>query len=1409
MRRPALSSFARLLGPDGLAAVAGVVVAGLLRAVAVVVEATVIARILAAAIEGGSAGVRSFRTGRPTVSLHPLAMASTLVAAGVLFAVSGLLAEVAGDAAARRARARLRRRGLEAAVVLAARGLDPSSDGRGGVGALASELTSGVDGIDPFVGRYLPHAVLAVAVPTGLLAWIASRDLLSAGLAGLALILLPVMAGLVGIGTAPAVRRRLEATERLGDRFVALLRGLPLLVAYDRAEAHEEVVRRAGEEARQATLASLRLALLSAFVLEIGAAVGTALVAVPLGLRLDAGAPILPAALAVLFVTPEVYFPVRTLAADFHAGAGGRQVLGRLEELEARSVAGLSATAPPDGGAAGPTASLLPGGGVFATPGGEGAPDRLSPLPATPVGGRDRSGSEDSGSRGRGVTSAPLLSTPGLMAGGARGVEATLRADDDDRPVLVQLERVSVEYPARDTPALTSASLVLRAGDRVALLGPSGAGKSTVLRVIASLVEPTAGRVVRRWPAEGPLGWIPQRPSVVPGSVFDNVALGRPGVDEATVERALRAVGLARLLEGPGAGLQARLGDDGRRLSLGERRRLAVARVLAGPRPVLWLLDEPTEGLDDETAATVVALLATATKGRTVLLATHDRRALVLTDRVVLLEGGRLDDPGRGEGGTRSETRGTTPRPECVGWSWPSVATTVAMATADVASSSPASPATASSLGNGPVGAKPVRVTQLGGAFDPRARAARGGPSPSGVAWPAGGGPFGAGTPWLRAEPASVSSGGSGLSSLSGPSDGGLVVGSRSGRGRRGKGHGAELAGAAATEPIGPEGRPILRSFASRGGLRAVVLSAIGELAALGLLAAGAWLLLDASLRPPILLLSVAIALVRLFALLRGAARYGDRLASHDLGLRRQAELRAWLFSELARAWPRRVRLGDVLSRLLHDTEEVQDLLVRAAVPLAGAAVALVVAAVVAGGLEPESGVLLGGGSLIVVSGLIVSTHLAGPRRRRLQAAKAEVAAVVAASLVAAEELSVLGARRWVIDTLAQAEAGLGRASRAAARALGATRAVSLAAGTVLVGAVLVVGGRAVFRGELRPVPFGVLTFVTVAAAAVLGTVSDALARVPVGREGLARLRELGASGGADGGTSHLPGRSALGATSPSGRLETDPLEPLSGAPRMRAEGAGRAGSAPVLRLESGAIGVPADAPGAPALLLRDVELELRPGEPVGLIGGSGSGKTTLALTLAGLLPLVGGQLSLDGRDVAAWDLRSWRRLVALSEEEPVVFATSVRANLKVVAPWASDAEIRAVLAAVGLSRWCEGRTGGLDARIGPWGEPVSGGERQRIGLARALLSGRPILLLDEPTAHLGPEEAEVVRRAILAAAETRSVLWITHRPEDLELSASAFQVETGIDGAGRLRPVTFQPAAGPEAPLAGRRRLA
>jgi len=271
----------------------------------IVAQAALLAHGLAAAARGTGAA----------------ALAGTLVLLlGVVVARGG--AAYGGEAAALRAAARIKselRRRLTGHCLR----LGPAWLGGQQPGQIAAQATRGLDGLDPYFARYLPQLVLSVLVPAAVVGTVAAADWISGVVIAVTLPLIPLFAALVGLHTRAQTRRQWRLLAQLGGHFLDVVQGLPTLKAFGRARAQEQVIATVTEQHRSAAMATLRVAFLSALVLELSAALATALVAVETGLRLLYGHMPYQAALLVLLLTPEAYLPLRAVAAQFHASAEG------------------------------------------------------------------------------------------------------------------------------------------------------------------------------------------------------------------------------------------------------------------------------------------------------------------------------------------------------------------------------------------------------------------------------------------------------------------------------------------------------------------------------------------------------------------------------------------------------------------------------------------------------------------------------------------------------------------------------------------------------------------------------------------------------------------------------------------------------------------------------------------------------------------------------------------------------------------------------------------------------------------------------------------------------------------------------------------------------------------------------
>ncbi|WP_459980075.1 thiol reductant ABC exporter subunit CydC [Isoptericola variabilis] len=538
---------------------------------------------------------------------------------------------------------------------------------------------------------------------------------------------------------------------------------------------------------------------------------------------------------------------------------------------------------------------------------------------------------------------------------------------------------------------------------------------------------------------------------------------------------------------------------------------------------------------------------------------------------------------------------------------------------------------------------------------------------------------------------------------------------------------------------------------------RAVALGTLALGFSVGLAAAAAWLIARASQMPPVLQLSVAVVAVRAFGTGRGVLRYLERLASHDVALRGMAALRANLYDALARGPVTRVialRRGDLLARVGADVDAVGDVVVRALIPAGVAACVGLGSVILVGAFLPAAGATLLG--CLLLTGVLapwLASRAAASVERRGAAARAEVTGRALELLEDGQQLRVAGRLDDRLVGLRAADARLTRSTDDGARISGTSAAIDAGAQTLAVLCSLLLGLPAVAAGTLTPVELAVVVLTPLAVFEATSTLPAAAVQLRRSREAARRLVAL------------LPDGTDLSDARPA------PVAP---------------GSGTLLELAG------VDAGWAGRTVVAGVDLALRPGGVVALAGPSGVGKTTLLLTAAGLLPARSGEVRAgDGGTL----------FVA---EDGHLFGTTVLENLRVARPDVTADDARDALAAVGLDAWITGLPDGLDTLLGPDGADVSGGERRRLLVARALLAPARVLLVDEPAEHLDAATADALVATLAAHARDtgRAVVVASHRLTPLAVADEVLLLGAspgaGDDAGGAAQVV----ARGPHAAL-------
>ncbi|WP_367306775.1 thiol reductant ABC exporter subunit CydC [Alicyclobacillus acidocaldarius] len=511
-------------------------------------------------------------------------------------------------------------------------------------------------------------------------------------------------------------------------------------------------------------------------------------------------------------------------------------------------------------------------------------------------------------------------------------------------------------------------------------------------------------------------------------------------------------------------------------------------------------------------------------------------------------------------------------------------------------------------------------------------------------------------------------------------------------------------------------------------------------LASTAMMATAGYLISASALRPPtILMLWVPIVAVRFFGTSRAAMRYLERFVSHDTILRLAARLRALVFAHLDAqpdAWLGR-RTGEALDLVLADMDRLQSLLLRLVLPFASAISASALTAVWLWRIDPRLAAIFAAGVVLVGAvlpglfyGLTARWQIARDALRRARTAALDDLVRGLEDVLAHGEAGRALARLWDMEA---------KEDRFTAR-LDAAKAA--AEGMLFAAVMATVGG---LLGEAIRLHLAAHLPGTMMAAIALAATASFEPWLAVGSV-YAEAQEMAASASRVGDFAPLPAALRRDVSPPQTEA---PYGPASEDVALSIKG---------LCCRRGSLWA-----------LQGIDLEVKRGQRVAIVGDSGAGKTTLLEAALGLIPIEQGDIRWFGRPIGAWSDADLPRLVTAVPQEAYLFHTSLRQNLLLARPDATDEDIARALAVAQLEDLVARLPDGLSTVVGDRGFALSGGERQRVALARAVLRGAEVVLCDEPTASLDVETERAFVDAFFRATEGRTVVWITHRLVGLE----------------------------------------
>lgn len=524
-----------------------------------------------------------------------------------------------------------------------------------------------------------------------------------------------------------------------------------------------------------------------------------------------------------------------------------------------------------------------------------------------------------------------------------------------------------------------------------------------------------------------------------------------------------------------------------------------------------------------------------------------------------------------------------------------------------------------------------------------------------------------------------------------------------------------------------------------------LLIAVVQGLSAVALLATSAWLISRAAEQPPIMYLSVAVVGVRTFALARASLRYAERWLSHDSVLRSAGERRVSVFAKLIDFVPGglgRMSAADLSTRVVADVDETQNLGLRIFSPLVQSFSVSAISVTFFWFLLPDAAVVLA--AFLVLAYLLALPLSAEIAKRADNSSAADRALLNVVTTDLLENFDLLSAYGWLqerSDKLEMIQTKLARSARRQAIAFGSAQAAFIFGASASSVAAALIGAKYISDGNAPAVMLAVYALLPLAVFDVASVSQSALSAWRRFRASASRLVELTER--------KVPMELAVSR----GSLQLARLESIE--------------------LDSVGLGYPQS-----ETVVNEFSLKVAKGQSLAITGASGAGKSTIALALAGLINPRSGALKLNGLDASVYQEGSIRQTIGYLEQKPMVFSTTVEANLKVAKPDANEAEMIEALKRFDLWATFAAREG-LQTQVGEHGTLISGGEAQRLALARLTLANFDCLILDEPTASVDQVHALQLVRDLrsVAAAQGQILIMITHDPCLAQLADSSISI--------------------------------